>query len=166
MPVHNSGMDATTARTLNIRRWVADAGGPAEWSRRYSPTKEDGSPRWPQPQVSQWISESDPKPIGSRLARDLETAMGLQRGVMDRPPESQLLKPDLDTIHRALDFLEEMFEAHGKEWDRKRYPLLLAAVVEDLLAPDPPSVVQLTVKYGGVIDAGRDWGKDQAAGAG
>lgn len=85
---------------------------------------------------------------------------------MDRPPQSQVLKPDLATIHLALDFLEEMFAARGKQWDRKRHPLLLAAVVEDLLQPDPPSVVQLTVKYGGTIDAGRDWEGDQVAGVG
>lgn len=159
-------MDAQTARTLNIRQWVADAGGPAEWSRKFSPLKDDGSPRWPQPQVSQWISETDPKSIGGRLARDIEAALGKPRGVMDSPPESQVLKPDLDTIHLALDFLEEMFEARGKEWNRKRYPLLLAAVVEDLLLPQPLTVVQLSVKYGRAIDAGQDWQGKQAAGAG
>lgn len=73
-------MDASTARTLNIRRLVAEAGGPAEWSRRY------GGTRWQQAQVSQWISEATPKGIGHRLARSLEVAMNLQPGAMDRPP--------------------------------------------------------------------------------
>lgn len=159
-------MDAQTARTLNIRQWVADAGGPAEWSRRFSPVKPDGSLRWPQPQVSQWISETDPKSIGGRLARDIEAVLGKPRGEMDAPPASQVLKPDLSTIHLALDFLEEMFEARGKAWDRKRYPLLLAAVVEDLLLPQPPTVVQLSVKYGRAIDAGQDWQGKQTASAG
>lgn len=159
-------MDASTARTLNIRAWVADAGGPAEWSRRYSPVKKDGAAQWPQPQVSQWISEASPKGIGNTLARKIEDAMGKPHGSMDRPPQSQQLTPDLTTIHLALDFLEEMFEARGKAWDRKRYPLLLAAVVEDLMRPVAPSVVQLSVKYGGTIDDGHDWQGEQAARAG
>lgn len=58
-------MDASTARTLNMRLRVAAAGGPAEWARLY------GGTRWAQPQVSQWISESNPKSIGHRLSRDL-----------------------------------------------------------------------------------------------
>lgn len=159
-------MDASTARTLNIRAWVTEAGGPAEWSRRYSPLKEDSTAQWPQPQVSQWISEGSPKGIGNALARSIEAAMGKAHGSMDRPPQSHQLKPDLTTIHLALDFLEEMFEARGKAWDRKRYPLLLAAVVEDLMRPAPPSVVQLSVKYGGAIDDGHDWQGEQASGAG
>lgn len=72
-------MDAGTARTLNMRLLVAQAGGPAEWSRKY------GGTRWTQPQVSQWISESAPKGIGGRLARDLEKAQGLAHGELDRP---------------------------------------------------------------------------------
>jgi len=71
-------MDANSARTENMRRLVADAGGPAEWVRQY------GGIRWQQPQVSQWISETSPKGIGRRLARDLETAMGLTSGELDR----------------------------------------------------------------------------------
>lgn len=155
-----NGMDATTARTLNIRAHVEAAGGPAEWARRY------GGTRWQQPQVSQWISETNPKGIGGRLARDLEQAMGLVRGELDRPPESQSLKPDLATIFEAMDFLEELFAARGKEFDRNRHKLLVAAVVEDLLRPEPLSVVQLSVKYGDAVDGGQDWQGDQAAGAG
>jgi hypothetical protein len=73
-------MDANTARTLNMRRLVAAANGPAEWTRQY------GGTRWVQAQVSQWISETNPKGIGGRLARDLERAMGLDHGDLDRPP--------------------------------------------------------------------------------
>lgn len=84
------GMDANTARTVNMRQRVADAGGPAEWARRY------GGARWQAPQVSQWISEAKPKGIGNTLARDLELAMGLAHGVLDRPPASQSQSVGLD----------------------------------------------------------------------
>lgn len=71
-------MDATTARTLNIRKIVAAAGGPTEFANRH------GGGRWSQAQVSQWISEERPKPIGGRLARAIEEAIGWDVGVMDR----------------------------------------------------------------------------------
>lgn len=74
-------MDATEARTHHMRRLVLAAGGPAEWTRRY------GGVRWSQPQVSQWISETAPKSIGNRLARDLEAVQGLDHGDLDRIPE-------------------------------------------------------------------------------
>src|SRR5690606_26198925 len=35
---------------------------------------------------SQWISETQPKGIGHRLARDLEKVMGLPEASLDRPP--------------------------------------------------------------------------------
>lgn len=77
-----AGMDANEARTFHMRRLVAQAGGPAEWARRF------GGDRWQQPQVSQWISEQAPKGIGKRLARDLEQAQGLTNGFLDRIPDS------------------------------------------------------------------------------
>lgn len=73
-------MDANEARTFHMRLLVAGAGGPAEWARRF------GGDRWQQPQVSQWISDSSPKGIGKRLARDLELAQGLPNGYLDRIP--------------------------------------------------------------------------------
>lgn len=73
-------MDATTARTLNIRRFVSAANGPTAFANRY------GGGRWTQAQVSQWVSEENPKSIGGRLARDLEAELRLPRGAMDQPP--------------------------------------------------------------------------------
>lgn len=72
-------MDAPSYRTHHMRRLVAQAGGPAGWIRKHAGT------RWQQAQVSQWISESNPKGIGHKLARDLEVAMGLPHGYLDLP---------------------------------------------------------------------------------
>jgi len=74
-------MDASTARTQNIRQLVADAGGPTAFSNRY------GHGRWSQAQVSQWIAEENPKSIGNRLARHLEIEVGLPHGSLDYPTE-------------------------------------------------------------------------------
>jgi len=72
-------MDATTYRTNNIRKLIADAGGPAEWLRKY------GGEHWQQAQVTQWISRTRPKGIGGRLARKLEQVMALPYGALDHP---------------------------------------------------------------------------------
>lgn len=74
-------MDANDARTFHMRRLIAQAGGPAEWVRRF------GGARWQQPQVSQWISENSPKGIGKKLARDLERIQDLPLGYLDRIPD-------------------------------------------------------------------------------
>lgn len=79
------GMDAKTARTLNIRKWVAAEGGPALFSQ-----KLDG--RWAATQVSQWISESKPKPIGHALARALEEAGGRRPGSLDHVQDEGKVK--------------------------------------------------------------------------
>lgn len=100
------GMDAKTARTLNMRLLVAQAGGPTEWAKKYSPLKNDGTARWGQPQANQWISEKNPKPIGHALARDLERAMGLEAGSLDRAPaESQPVQFDRDTLALTLQMV-------------------------------------------------------------
>jgi len=70
-------MDATTIRTHNIRKLIMDAGGPAEWLRKY------GGEHWQQAQVTQWVSLKRPKSIGGRLARKLEHAMKLPYGSLD-----------------------------------------------------------------------------------
>lgn len=72
-------MDASTARTLNIREIVRDAGGPTSFANTY------GGGRWSQEQVSQWISDAKPKSIGGRLARDLEHELKLSTGALDYP---------------------------------------------------------------------------------
>ena len=103
-------MDASTARTENMRRLVNQAGGPAEWARQY------GGSRWAQPQVSQWISEGSPKGIGGRLARDLESAMGLAHGELDRPPvaASQSVGIDVATLRSAHRLLQLVAEIRGE----------------------------------------------------
>lgn len=78
--------------------------------------------------------------------------------------QSQPQRPTLEIMHRALDFLEDMFAAREKAFDRKRYPLLIAAVVADMMLPEPPSVVQLSFKYGKAVDEGHDWTGNAAAG--
>jgi len=102
-------MDANSARTENMRRLVADAGGPAEWVRQY------GGTRWQQPQVSQWISETSPKGIGRRLARDLETAMGLTSGELDRPLiEHGYTRIDAEILTAAHRLMQVVAEIRGE----------------------------------------------------
>ncbi|MGY8563301.1 hypothetical protein [Stenotrophomonas rhizophila] len=101
-------MDATTQRTINMRARVAEAGGPAEWARKF------GGTRWQQPQVSQWISETNPKGIGHRLARDLEAAMGVASGTLDRPStNSQSVGLDVSTLRSAIRLLQLVSEIRG-----------------------------------------------------
>lgn len=84
-PTTLTGMDAKTARTLNIRNWVAAEGGPAQFSQKF-----DG--RWAAAQVSQWISETNPKPIGHALARELELAGGRRPGSLDHIQDEAKVK--------------------------------------------------------------------------
>lgn len=70
-------MDAKSFRTLNIRSLVAAAGGPTEFA-------EQTGGIWTQAQVSQWISEKNPKGIGHTLARNIEEASGKPHGWLDR----------------------------------------------------------------------------------
>lgn len=95
-------MDANAHRTQNMRIHVANAGGPAEWARQF------GGTRWQQPQVSQWISESSPKGIGRKLARDLEAAMGIAPGSLDRPADgaSHSVGLDVPTLQSAIRLLQ------------------------------------------------------------
>ena len=104
----------------------------------------------------EWINDLHSKDDGFPWEPDSQGAAQSQ---------SQLARPSLDIIYRAMDFLEEMFDARGKQYDRKRYPLLTAAVVEDMMLPEPPSVVQLSVKYGKAVDEGHDWKGNKAASA-
>lgn len=85
-------MDASEARTRNIRLIVEAAGGPTSFANQH------GHGRWTQAQVSQWISDTNPKSIGGRLARDIEAELGLKRGALDQwrdenPPESEPSRP-------------------------------------------------------------------------
>lgn len=124
-----TGMDAKSARTENMRRLVDLAGGATEWSERYSPLKSDGTPRWPQPQVSQWISPTAPKSIGHKLGRDLEQAMGLENGGLDRePPQSQSVRFDVDTMAMALEMVATQRQLSGPEHDSRAVASSLISV--------------------------------------
>lgn len=143
-----SPMDASTARTFNMRRLVAAAGGPAEWARLH------GGTRWTQPQVSQWISDSSPKGIGNRLARDLEAAMTLPHGALDRAddsgplPPSQLVGLDFEKIAAAVNVLTHYLELVNDPPEWVHDPILLETaymVVEEFGQPTAPSnVLDLT----------------------
>ncbi len=75
--MHYEHMDAKTARTMNIRALVTREGGPTKFAEK--------SGDWSQAQVSQWISETNPKGIGHALARAIERTFGLAQGWMDQP---------------------------------------------------------------------------------
>lgn len=140
-------MDASTARTLHMRRLVAEAGGPAEWVRRY------GADRWAQAQVSQWISEASPKGIGGRLARDLEKAMGLAHGHLDLPPsESQVPTLDREKLSAAIEFVRDLEQSHGREFERGAASLVIAAVYDHLLREEKPNTVVMTVRFGKMLE--------------
>ncbi|MCR2721537.1 hypothetical protein NSP19_24745, partial [Salmonella enterica] len=64
--------------------------------------RQFGGTRWAQPQVSQWISESNPKSIGNRLARDLESVMQLPHGTLDRVDQDGEMS--LQSQSTGLDF--------------------------------------------------------------
>lgn len=113
-------MDAKTARTLNIRHWVADAGGPAVFAERY------GSGRWGAAQVSQWISETSPKGIGHALARAIEQKLGKPTGIMDRPPEepaseqgSHPARIDPEILAASIKLIRMTFEILGVEHNQE-----------------------------------------------
>lgn len=111
-----------------MRRLVADAGGPTEWAKQY------GGDRWTQAQVSQWISETKPKGIGNRLARDLEAAMSLPRGLLDQPPEaskaSHAARPDFETMAGAVEVLRHYLELTGQRPDLISDPVYLEIMYE------------------------------------
>lgn len=142
-------MDASTARTLNIRAWVNAAGGPTHFVEAFG-----AGTKWTQAQVSQWISAANPKGIGNRLARDIEARVGKPKGAMDRPPgvESQDSGQDVDRMRRAARFLEDLFGHYGKRFvASERIPLLIA-VYEDMALPDSSSQVALTLKFGRILE--------------
>lgn len=145
--IHNQGMDAKTCRTLNIRRAVADAGGPAGFVARY------GSGRWVAAQVSQWTSETNPKGIGHALARDLEAAIGLAPGSLDRPPEQASHSGGLDLakLAAATEFLEDLFAAEGKQFIASQQTMLVARVYSELLDTSTPNLVEMAARFGRTV---------------
>ena len=99
-------MDAKTARTLNTRALVATDGGPTAFANKYGAGEKSN---WTQEQVSQWISETKPKGIGHRLAREIERRVGLGPGALDQPPQGTpavdarppLTRPDPEILVKA-----------------------------------------------------------------
>lgn len=159
-------MDAKTARTENIRRLVREAGGPAEFARTYGGS---GDKVWTQSQVSQWISESNPKGIGHALAREIELRVGLAAGAMDKAAEaaSQSVSMDAERMRMAARYLEELFRQYGKEFKASEHTDLLVSVYQDFSSNSVSRVVAMTVKYGPMVErAGKDDGQEQARGTG
>lgn len=93
-------MEANVNRTRNIREWVAQAGGPAAFSRACGG-------KWVPSQVSQWVSETEPKGIGHALARAIEEAVGRAKGSMD----SQPVRLTAATLVAAIGFARKVDQA-------------------------------------------------------
>lgn len=113
-------MDALSARTFHIKQLVAAAGGPVEFSRRR------GAGRWSQAQVSQWISETNPKGIGHKLARAIEAELGLPNAYLDRLPSVDAPHPQASTsnlIHMNFKQLMTM-----RSWIQKPTYLLMKSM--------------------------------------
>lgn len=143
------GMDASTARTENMRRLIAEAGGPTEWVRRY------GGARWTQAQVSQWISSTSPKGIGGRLARSLESVMGLAHGDLDRPPAtSHAMQPDRAKFAAATQFFEQLEQSRSDlvVSDESRH-FIVTSVYMELLTTSEPNWVEMTIRYAKMMEA-------------
>ncbi len=116
-------MDAQTARTSNIRLWVAEAGGPAAFADKY------GDGRWVAAQVSQWISETSPKGIGHKLARTIEERLNKAPGAMDwtlsvREPEAQYqaVRFEADKLAESIAALRQVAKNQGWEYDPETHP--------------------------------------------
>lgn len=102
-------MDASTARTANVRRLVAEKGGPTAFANRF------GGGRWTQTQISQWISAKTPKGIGHALAREIEAALNLSAGELDRAPESQAQRLTGATIRSAIELARRSIQLRGMD---------------------------------------------------
>ena len=125
----DSYMDAKTARTINIREWVAGAGGPSEFVRRYC----EG--RWEAVQVSQWISLTSPKSIGHKVAREIEERLGKPTGSMDRAPDdaipSQPQRLDTEKLADLLETVEAAILQSRRQVPVRTKARLVAALYAD-----------------------------------
>jgi hypothetical protein len=128
-------MDAKTARTAHIRRVVDGVGGPADFIRRYGTGK-----KWTPEQVSQWTSVKKPKPIGHKLARELEQVLGLSVGALDREDQSQAVTLTADKLGIALVAVESAIRAKGlvpeEAWGKLAPLVLWAVALQDKHYPD------------------------------
>jgi hypothetical protein len=151
MPGTIHAMDATTARTLNIRQLVAAKGGPAAFSR------EVGAGKWPASQVSQWVSQKKPKGIGHNLAREIEGELGLRTGTLDNwtgeaPAASQSVGLDATKLAASIKFLDDLFRAKGRAFIPADHALLIAQVYSELLTAPEANLIELGLRYGKRLD--------------
>lgn len=97
-------MDVSEIRRTNVSALVAEAGGPTEFGKRIDRD---------QAQVSQWLSATNPKPIGGRLARYIETRIGREAGWLDRP-QWQSARSELRPDQQAILDLWEALDTDGR----------------------------------------------------
>jgi hypothetical protein len=102
-------MDVTEIRRRNVSLLIEQSGGPTEFGRRI---ERD------QAQVSQWTSATNPKPIGGRLARHIESKVGQSDGWLDAPhftadtapqSHSQSVRLDPEIVRDVARALQEVF---------------------------------------------------------
>jgi len=109
-------MDVTEIRQANVGMLVTAAGGPTEFGKRI---ERD------QAQVSQWLSPTNPKPIGGRLARYIESRIGRDKGWLDRPQwegasqsapsnDSQLVRLDQEIVEATHKALKDMYRVKNR----------------------------------------------------
>lgn len=127
-----TGMDAKTARTEHIRAAVREAGGPTGFLRQYG-----AGAKWTQAQVSQWISENEPKPIGHALARQLEARLRMAPGEMDRRPGSQPAGLDVYKLQVAIVSVRKALEKIVVVDEVKVANSIAYAYLESLPLPTP-----------------------------
>jgi hypothetical protein len=162
-------MDATTARRHNVTRLVTEAGGPTAFGLLVN--RE-------QVQVSQWISDRKPKPIGHRLARHIELSLGLDRGWLDTdhsrsalpitPRKAAALNPQvLATLARSL---HKAYALSGRtfilEDEPERFANLYQIAIDALASGEvvaPDNMVKLLLmqdaqQHGGSSDRRRHTG--------
>lgn len=153
-------MDVSTIRKRNIELLVEQFGGPTEFGRMI---ERD------QAQVSQWTSDTKPKPIGGRLARHIESKLGKPNGWMDAPQwdaaplsQSHAVRLDVEMISDVARVLQEQFKELGLVYNLAEDPELFAwmyerrAAMVDIRTPD--NMVRLGMK---IQDRVKGTGEDE-----
>lgn len=160
-------MDVTEIRRANVDMLVTAAGGPTEFGKRI---ERD------QAQVSQWLSPTNPKPIGGRLARYIEGQLGHDRGWLDRPQwtsaedsspsQSQPMRLDPEMLAETHRVLRELYHEHGRTYSLEE-PAAAARFVQVYAMrsamPDQPSQdewVQFGRKLAAITPQGAANGRD------
>lgn len=95
----------------------------------------------------------------------LETGRGRKLGVSEPSEKSQYSTLDADKLQASIQFLDEVFQAHGKAFVPSEKSLLIAAVYDELLRNPSPNWVALSIKYGRLA-GGEDERKDEVGSAG